>query len=119
MATIDINLSSFLDAEIEYREVDGQDVECISIPIQKNGFTKVYGRVWAHFSERPNTNENAKYSSYLAVRIKDKKYYQELVDLGWWKLLSKVGYCYAQRRKAGSKRKKINKNIINDAFERD
>ena len=87
-----IELSKYIGTEIHKREVNGELVDCISIPIQPNGlFVSTKKRVYAGYTINERRANSYGQTHYISATIRDKKLYRKLVDLGFMSDLKFIG----------------------------
>lgn len=87
-----IELSKYIGAEIHQREVNGELVDCISIPIQPNGlFLSPKRKVYAGYTINERRTNCYGQSHYISATIRDKKLHQKLEDLGFMQDLKFIG----------------------------
>ena len=107
-----IELSKFIGVEIHQREVNGEMMDCISIPIRINSLSRVgKNRVFLNlllFERRANPDNNTHYAS---VQIKDMKLKEEIEKLGFLNELRFIGNVkngiWRHKRKSGGNDNKI------------
>lgn len=107
-----IELSKFIGVDIHQREVNGEMMDCISIPIRINSLNRMgKNRVFLNlllFERRANCDNNTHYAS---VQINDVKLKEEIEKLGFLKDLRFIGNVkngiWRHKRKVGDKENKV------------
>lgn len=107
-----IELSKFIGVEIHQREVNGEMMDCISIPIRINSLNRLgRDRVFLNlllFERRANPDNNTHYAS---VQIKNMKLKEEIEKLGFLGDLRFIGNVkngiWKHKRKAENKDNKV------------
>lgn len=93
MVYCNVELSKFIGAEIEIREVNGELTECISIPIKTNGMRIGKNKkVFFPFllkEKKPNLYNQ---THYISLYNKDREFRKRISELGYEENLKFLGY---------------------------
>lgn len=122
MYFLNIDLSKLLNTEFHEREVNGEVVKCISIPLDMNGIIIRRRRephLYCLLKER-QPNPNGELFSVIPY-ISSKKLFAQLLNSGWWRTMYYLGKVTKYRGRLDSKNKYKNNNAVSldDAMERE
>ena len=87
-----LKLNRLVNIEIHQREVNGETVDCVSIPMKINGINKTKrGNIMQYFLMREAQPNPYNATHIISPHIPDKKTLKWLVDTGWRKSMYYLG----------------------------
>lgn len=122
MYFLNIVLSRLMFTEFHEREVNGELVKCISIPLDINGIMirrKNEPHLYCLMKER-QPNPNGELFSIIPY-ISSKRTFAKLCQSGWWRNMYFLGKVTKYRGKSLENKLYKNKNVVSldDAMERE